>query len=116
MPSVLEVEFVAPVPRGHEVHVITLTHDELGRTAQLVHDRTAGVVYGGTVTAGPLARDVAFACADPASHLARFSWKVTQRDVGVAQGALVTTSNHGEVNVAVTRLVLEPGPASPYRG
>lgn len=116
MPNVVEVDFVAPVPRGHEVHVATVSHPELGRTAFLVHDRTAGVVYGGPTTQGPLAQDVVAATADPVRALARYAWQVVESFAGVSVGALVTTSNHGDSNVAVTRLVIEAGPATPYRG
>lgn len=113
--QVLEIPFVAAVPRGHEVLVAWLKRspDET-RESALVLDRTAGVLYCDPSLWGPLGRDPRV-LHDPVAVLTRWTWVVTRSTTGIAAGAVVLTTSSGESNDAQTRLFVQSAAASQQR-
>ncbi len=112
--QVLELPFVAAVPRGHEVLVAWLksSPDATGESA-LVLDRTTGILYCDPSLWGPLGRDPR-ALHEPLAVLTRWSWVVTRSAAGIAAGAVVVTTNRGDSNEAQTRLFVQ-SPAAPHQ-
>jgi hypothetical protein len=109
---VLDLPFVAAVPRGHEVLVAWLkSAPEATRESALVLDRTASIVYCDPSLRGPLGRD-ARVLVDPVGELTRWSWGVTRALTGTAVGAVVFTTSSGDTNDAQTRLFVQ-GAAAP---
>jgi len=107
MPSIIELPFLAPIPRGHDVVVVTFTLDD--RSPTLVVDRTAGTVYCPDALAGALQQDPLHAVADPISTLTRWSWTVKSTMSGVCAGALVSTRVSGNNRYELkTHLLMEP--------
>ncbi len=110
--QVLELPFVASIPRGHEVLVAWLkSSPDATRESALVLDRTVGVLYCDPSLWGPLGRDPR-AVQDPVAMLTRWSWVVTRSTTGIAAGAIVVTTNSGDSNEAQTRLFVQSPAAS----
>jgi hypothetical protein len=105
--QVLDLPFVAAVPRGHEVLVAWLkSAPDATRESALVLDRTAGLLYCDLSLRGPLGRDPRV-LVDPVGSLTRFSWVVTRSLSGIAMGAMVFTTSTGDSNEAYTRLFVQ---------
>ena len=102
--SVVELAFLAPIPRGHEVSVSMLRREpESDVVTTLVVDRTSGIVYCGEMVWGLLeAHDLALT--NPLAALTRHAWRVESTTEGCVAGAMVSTTSTGR---AQTRLVLE---------
>lgn len=112
MPSVHDLPFVAPIPRGHEVLLVTFTVDNQSPT--LVLDRTTSIVYCPENLWGPLHQDPVLAVSDPIAAVTRFAWTVRNTVAGTCVGALISTQNSGNKQEAKTRMLIEPATA-PYR-
>lgn len=112
MPSVHDLLFGAPIPRGNEVLVATFTLEE--RSSTLVLDRTTSTLYCPEELWGALQQDTINAVREPVGVITRWSWKVKGVVIGTCVGAIVSTTTRGEQQVR-TRLLVEPGPAAPYR-
>lgn len=110
MPSVHDLPFIAPVPRGHDVLVATFVIEN--RVAIAVLDRTASTLYCPEDLWGPLYQDPVLAVTDPVAALTRWTWKLRSATEGSCLGALVASSKNGEE--PRTRLVVEAR-ATPYR-
>jgi hypothetical protein len=109
-----EVFFLAPVPYGNEVAVLTLRRSDTQIT--LVLDQTAHVRYCNEAIWGPIGASP-LATTDPAAVLQRWGWVLIRATTGRSAGALVSTTDVGEANHVQTRLFVGPASAAgPYRG
>jgi hypothetical protein len=115
MTTLVEIPFFAPVPKGHEVLVVTFELD--GKSPMLVHDKSASTVfYYGDDLAGPLNRMPELAVTDPVAAITRFPWTVKSALAGLCTGALCTTHyTSARGPESTTRLFIEPASAQPYR-
>lgn len=111
MPSTFELPFASPIPRGHDVLVVTFALADKAPT--LVLDRTAAVLYCPEVLWGALHHDPALAVTDPIAVVTRWSWTVRSAMEGVCAGAVVSTKNWGDFDVK-TLLLVEKA-TTPYR-
>ncbi len=113
MATVIDVPFLAPIPRGHEVLVVTFELD--GKSPMLVHDKSAAAVYYPDDLSGPLLRAAEQAVDDPVTAITRFPWTVKDAIAGLSLGALVSTQRTSRGQEATTRLFVEPASKQPYR-
>lgn len=113
--KVVRLEFLAPVPRGHDV-LVSWFKQQPDATSEsvVVLDRTAGVLYCDESTWGPLGT-AELALRDPIAVLTRWTWVLTRSLSGMSGGALVSTKDRGESNHVRTDLFVEEGAPSPYR-
>jgi hypothetical protein len=109
-----ELPFLAPVPRGHDVLVVSLrrTPDDPS-LSRFVLDQTDGVLYCDEKLWGAFGRDV-LATQNPLGVLTRWSWVVEKAATGRVAGVMISTKNWGDTNHSETRLFVEPMGA-PYR-
>lgn len=113
MPTAHELAFLAPIPRGHEVLLVTFTLE--GKSPKLVLDRTASSLYCPEELWGPLHQDPVNAVTDPVAVITRWAWTVQSATEGVCAGALLSTKHRGGDRHDVrTMLLIEPAGA-PYR-
>jgi hypothetical protein len=112
MPVAHELSFHTPIPRGHDVLLVTF--GLVDKTAVLVLDRTASNVYCAGALWGPLHQDPALAVTDPVAAVTRYAWKVRSAVEGVCAGALLSTEGWGDRHEVKSILLLEPA-AAPYR-
>lgn len=111
----IEVALSAPVPRGHEVTVVSLRRDSSAREVYwLVLDRTSGVVHASEALWAPLG-DTLEAALDPVAALTRRSWTVDASTSGEVLACVVGSSDVGDSNFARTRLHVVVAPPSPWR-
>jgi hypothetical protein len=105
MPTVYELPFIAPIPRGHEVQVITFNGDE---SPTVVLDKTTSSLYCPEALWGPLHQNPALAVTDPIAVATRFSWTVRSVVAGVCAGAMMSTNQWGgDRHVVKTLLMVE---------
>lgn len=112
MPTVHDLPFVAPVPRGHDVLIVMFTNGSYSPT--LLFDRTASTVYCPEAITGALHQDPVLAVTDPVAVVTRFAWTVKSATEGICAGALISVNRLGDRFDAKTTLVVEP-PGTPYR-
>jgi hypothetical protein len=93
MPTAHELAFVVPIPRGHQVLVVTFTGQ--GKSPTMVLDRTASTIYCPDALWGPLHQDPVTAVTDPVAVITRFAWTVKSTTEGVCAGSLVSTNSSG---------------------
>lgn len=110
----LEVPFLAPIPRGHEVLVAAMRHAEYTDPFWFVLDRTTGTLYVGEESWGIFSRSKT-AVLDPIGFLAQWNWKPERCVEGKMVAATVASSNRGDSNFSRTRLFVDPSVAPPYR-
>lgn len=105
MASLLELPFLAPIPRGHEVLVVTFALDDKAPTVVL--DRTASTLYCPGDLWGPLHQDPALAVTDPVAVVTRWAWTVQSTLGGTCAGALISSKSWGgdRLEVKTTLLV-----------
>jgi hypothetical protein len=113
MPTVIDLPFAAPIPKGNEVLVVTFELD--GKSPTLVHDKTTGVAYFPDDLSGPLMRAPELAIDDPVGAITRFAWTVKNTLAGVSVGALVSIRTGQRGHEESTRLLVEPASSQPYR-
>jgi hypothetical protein len=102
-----ELTFLAPVPRGNDVHVVAMRRDpDSEDLVWLVLDRTAGIVYCGEQLWGPLGASAAAIATDPVAALTRWSWTVARSVSGQVVAALVVSSDIGDSNFSKTKLLV----------
>ena len=112
MPTLHELPFLAPIPRGHEVLVIKLTLGD--KSPSVVLDRTAANLYCTDELWGPLHQDPGLAVIDPIAVAKRWNWAVKSVTEGVCAGAMISSKSRGDSYEAKTLLLFEP-PGTPYR-
>ena len=112
MPTAHDLPFLAPIPRGHEVLVVTFTL--AGKSPTMVLDRTTSNLYCPEPLWGPLHQDPVLAVTDPIAVVTRFAWTVQSAVEGVCGGALVSTKGWGDRYEIRTLLLVEPA-GTPYR-
>jgi hypothetical protein len=93
MPSLHELPFLAPIPRGHEVLVVTFASEDKTLTAVL--DRTASSLYCPEALWGPLHQDPVRAVTDPVAVITRWAWTLRSAVEGVCAGAMMSTKSWG---------------------
>lgn len=102
----LQLGFLAPVPRGHQIRYAWLRMAPDSDTfAAFVHDLTAGIVYCDRRLVGPLGSVAAME--DPLGVLSHFSWSLEKQLSGRVVGVLCSADEQ----VTRTRLAIaiEPG-------
>jgi len=105
----LQLSFLAPVPRGHQVLYARLRMGpDSGTLASFVHDLTSGVVYCDRRLAGPLGSVAAME--DPLGVLGGFSWSLEKRVAGRVSGVVCSA----DADLTTTRLAISVE-ASSYR-
>jgi hypothetical protein len=114
MPTALELPFAAPIPRNHEVLVVTFLRD--AKDAHfVVLDQTNSTLYCAEELWGALQQDAALATTDPIAVVTRWAaWTVSATLKASCVGALVMTKTWGDF-AQKTRLLLETGATAPYR-
>ena len=113
MPVAHQLAFFAPIPRGHEVLLVTFNME--GKSPKLVLDRTAANLYCPDALWGALHQDPVLAVSDPVAVLTRWSWTVQSAVAGICAGAVLSTKQSGgDRHDAKTLLLIEPA-AAPYR-
>ena len=112
IPSLHELPFLAPIPRGHDVLVVTFTL--AGKSPTIVLDRTAANLYCTEDLWGPLHQDPVLAVTDPVAVITRWTWTVRSAVEGVCAGAVMSTKGWGDRHEVKTCLLVEPS-AAPYR-
>jgi hypothetical protein len=113
MATVHELPLLAPIPRGHEVLVVTFAFD--GTASTLVLDRTALCLYYSEALRGPLHQDPLLAVSDPISVITRFAWTVQSAFEGVCAGAMMSTRQSGGELSELKTLLLLDAERPPYR-
>ncbi len=118
---IVDLDFVAAVPAGHEVAVLQLEQPRAGffddDAAECVLDRTAQILYADHVYWRLLLEALVLAvpAEDPVAALGS-GWRVKGSVEGRALGAVVSTRDGGDANHARTRLHLAAlVPDRPYR-
>jgi hypothetical protein len=113
--EIINVEFAAMVPRGHEVVVAKFRSTVENKFVDIVIDTTANVVYCDDRGWGPLIQ-IPQAIDDPISAFQRWSWALIEQTKGTVSGAIVSTRDDGDSNHARTRIFIEPSTsAGPFR-
>lgn len=113
MPTLCEVPFLASIPRGHDVLVVTFNLGD--KSPSVVLDRTAANLYCTDELWGPLHQDPALAVTDPIAVAKRWNWKIKNAIQGVCAGAMISTKSWGGDNYEVKTLLVLETPAAPYR-
>ena len=112
MASAHHLPFHAPIPRGHDVLLVTFGLENKAPTVVL--DRTTSTLYCGEDMWGPLQNDPALAVTDPIALVTRWTWKVRSTIEGVCAGALISTRHVGESHDVKTILLVDAA-GTPYR-
>lgn len=121
--TAVQIGFVAPIPAGHEVIVISFEREGAGwleaSEAEAVVDVTSGTIYA-DLTYWSAMKAHRFPDASPASDPAGAlgpAWRAKHSFHGRATGAVVSTRDTGDTNHACTILFLVPLDVTPgYRG
>ena len=109
MPKIISLTFAAPVPRGHDVLVVTFTGPYANETVVL--DRTDSVLYCSDVMLGVMQQHPEQAINDPIAVVTRWSWRVQEELQGTSAGSVLCTGRP-----VSTRLLVEPATSTaPYR-
>ena len=111
-----ELFFVAPIPRGHDVVIVTLTDTGVYfNNLACALDETAGILYCGEDLFDTFGRQV-MSVTDPGALLAKLGRPALRTTKGRVVGSIVSTKHDGDANFTRTRLFLQPTTAtSPYR-
>lgn len=109
MPKVISLQFAAPVPRGHDVLVVTFS-GQVG-VETVVLDRTVSTLYCSDRMFDIVQQYPEHAVTDPIALVTRWAWTVRESVQGTSAGSVVGTSR-----AVSTRLLVEPQAATaPYR-
>jgi hypothetical protein len=115
MATVHELLFLAPIPRGHDLVVLTFGRVPASDGAStVVLDRTASTLYCSEDLYGPLHQDPVLALTDPVAVVTRWAWTLKSTAAGICGGAMIATTGRGGGLSAKTLLLMDP-PGTPYR-
>ena len=111
----LDLDFAAPVPRGHEVAWARLTHPD-NKPGEILIDTTSGIVYCEDALRGLFL--FATAATEPLRSAAQLRWQIGEQVAGRVAGATVSSVITGMARSTAIRtaLFVDTAPAPPpYR-